>query len=159
MRSRKQISQKMKLFYDEVRFKRKKGKHMRLQVDNEFQQVRIKSLSNENNVEMFTSSVRGGKAFAAEQKIRELKARLSKFNEQKLKIALTKIVQNSALSMNLMKSIKYALSPEEIQSLKSDRFRILFNMHRIEKTQKLHARLDRYDRKHYMAKRKKLRED
>ena len=32
-------------------------------------------------------------------------------------------------------------------------------MHRIEKTQKLHARLDRYDRKHYMAERKKLRED
>ena len=43
MRSRKQILQKMKLFYDEVRFKRKKGKHMRLQVDNEFQQVKIKS--------------------------------------------------------------------------------------------------------------------
>ena len=32
-------------------------------------------------------------------------------------------------------------------------------MHRIEKTQKLRARLDRYDRKRYMAKRKKLRED
>ena len=32
-------------------------------------------------------------------------------------------------------------------------------MHRIEKTQKLHARLDRYDRKNYMAERKKLRED
>ena len=110
---------------------------------------------------MFTSSARGGKAFAAEQKITELKARLLKLNAQKLKIALTKIVQNSALSMNLMKSIKYALSPEEIesQSLKSDRFRILFNMHRIEKTQKLHTRLDRYNRKHYMAKRKKLRED
>ena len=35
MRSRKQILQKMKLFYDEVRAKRK-GKRMRLQVDNEF---------------------------------------------------------------------------------------------------------------------------
>ena len=65
MKSRKQILQKMKIFYDEVRSKRK-GKRMRLQVDNEFQQVRIKDL----NVEMFTSSVRGGKAFAAEEKIR-----------------------------------------------------------------------------------------
>ena len=72
MRSRKQILQKMKLFYDEVRSKRK-NKQMRLQVDNEFQQVKIKDLNDENNVEMFTSLVKGGKAFAAEQKIRELK--------------------------------------------------------------------------------------
>ena len=33
---------------------------MRLQVDNEFQQVKINDLNNENNVEMFTSSVGGG---------------------------------------------------------------------------------------------------
>ena len=46
---------------------------MRLQVENEFQQVRIKDLNDLNNVGMFTASVRGGKAFAAEQKIRELK--------------------------------------------------------------------------------------
>ena len=34
--------------------------NMRLQVDNEFQQVKIKDLNDQNNVEMFTSSVRGG---------------------------------------------------------------------------------------------------
>ena len=50
----------MKLFYDEVRVKRK-VKRIRLQIDNEFQQVKIKDLNDENNVEMFTSSVRGGK--------------------------------------------------------------------------------------------------
>ena len=50
----------MKLFYDEVRVKRK-VKRMRLQIDNEFHQVKIKDLNDENNVEMFTSSVRGGK--------------------------------------------------------------------------------------------------
>ena len=44
----------MKLFYNEVKGKRK-GKRMRLQVDHEFQQVRIKDLNDENNVEMFTS--------------------------------------------------------------------------------------------------------
>ena len=68
--------QKMKLFYDEVKEKRK-GKRMRLQIDTEFQQVKIKSLNDENNIEMFTSSLRGGKAFAAEQKIRELTTRIS----------------------------------------------------------------------------------
>ena len=76
----------MKLFYDEVRAKRK-DKRMRLQVDNEFQQIKIKPLNNENNVEMFTSLLRGGKAFAAEQKLRELKTRISKLNAQKLKIS------------------------------------------------------------------------
>ena len=91
MRSWKQILQKIKLFYDEFKSKRK-GKRMRLQVDNEFQQVKIKDLKNENNVEMFTSSVRGGKAFAAEQKIRELKTRISKLHAQKLKISPTKII-------------------------------------------------------------------
>ena len=68
MKSRKQILQKMKVFYHEVRNKRK-GKRMRLHVDNEFQQVKIKDLNDLNNAEMFTSSICGGKAFAAEQKI------------------------------------------------------------------------------------------
>ena len=59
---------------------------MRSQVDKGFQHVKIKNLNDENNVEMFTSSVRGEKAFAAEQKIRELKTRISKLNAQKLKV-------------------------------------------------------------------------
>ena len=49
-----------------------------------------------SNVEMFTTSVRGGKAFAAKQKIRELKTRISKLNAQKLKISPTKIILSSA---------------------------------------------------------------
>ena len=42
---------------------------MRLQVNNEFQQVKIKDLNEMNNVEMFTASLSGGKAFAAEKKL------------------------------------------------------------------------------------------
>ena len=64
---------------------------------------------------MFTSSVRGRKVFATEQKIRELKIRIAKLNAQKLKITPTKIIQNSALNMNTMKIEKYGLSPEEIE--------------------------------------------
>ena len=91
MRSRKQILQKMKLFYDEVKGKRK-NKRMSFQVDNEFQQVKIKDLNDKNNAEMFTSSVRSGKTFAAEQKMRELKTRIAKLSAQKLKITPTKII-------------------------------------------------------------------
>ena len=46
---------------------------MRLQMDLEFQQNNIKKLNKENDVEMYSSKIRGGKAFAAEQKIQELK--------------------------------------------------------------------------------------
>ena len=88
---------------------------MRLQVDNELQQVEIKDLNDENNIEMFTSSVTGGRAFASEKNIRGLKSRVAKMNPQKLKIKRTKIIQNSALNMNTMKSEKYGLSPEGIE--------------------------------------------
>ena len=90
------------------------------------------------------------------KKIRELDTRISKLNAQKLKISPTKIMQNSALDMNFMKSVKYGLSPEEIErrSLSREQFKTLFNMRRKEKTQKLHARLDRYDKVDILLKEK-----
>ena len=114
MCSRKQILQKMKLFYDEVKYKRK-SKTVRLQVDKEFLQVKIKDLNDQKNVEMFTTSVPGWKAFDVEQKMRELKTRISKLNAQKLKIFPTKIILNSANNMNSVQSEKYGLSPKEIE--------------------------------------------
>ena len=56
MCSRKQILQKLRQFYDDTEDKRNE-KTMRLQEDNEFQQVKIKDLNHENNVEIFMSSV------------------------------------------------------------------------------------------------------
>ena len=82
MKSRKQIRQKLKQFYEEVKQKRK-GKKMKLQVDQEFQQLRIKSLNKEHNLEMFSTSLRGRKGFAVEQKIRELKKRVALLNSRK----------------------------------------------------------------------------
>ena len=76
MKSRKLLAKKLKLFYDGIEPKRD-GK-MTLQTNLEFKQNAIKKLNKEFNVEMFHSKVRGGKAFAAEQKIRELKKILLK---------------------------------------------------------------------------------
>ena len=73
---KKRNLKKMELFFEEVNHKRK-GK-MRLQTDLEFQQNEIKKLNKKFNVELFSTRVRGGKAFAAEQKIRELKKLLLK---------------------------------------------------------------------------------
>ena len=51
MKSRKQIRQKLEQFYWDVKSKRK-GKKIKLQVDQEFQQILIKDLNDLNNVEM-----------------------------------------------------------------------------------------------------------
>ena len=103
---------------------------MRLQVENEFQQVKIKDLNDLNNVEMFPTAVRSGKAFAAEQKIRELKTRIAKINAQKLKISPDRIIEISTANMNLRPSRKYGLAPEEIEqrALSNERFKTIFNI-------------------------------
>ena len=134
---------------------------MRLQVDNEIQQVQIKGLNEINYVEMFTTSVGGVKTFAAEQKIRELKTRISKLDVQKLKISPAKIISNSAIYMNNVPSEKYGLTPEEIEKkiISNERFRTTFNMHRTERTKLIHNNLNRYYQKKYDRKKKKMREN
>ena len=88
---------------------------MKLQIDQEFQQVKIKDLNDLNNVEMFSTSLTGRKAFAAEQKIRELETRIAKLNSQKLKISPNKIIEMSTANMNIRPSKKYGFSAEEVE--------------------------------------------
>ena len=114
MKSWKQIRQKLETFYRDVKSKRK-GKKIKLQIDQQFQQVKIKDLNDLNNVEMFSTSLRGRKAFAAEQKIRELKTRIAKLNSQKLKISPNKIIEMSTANMSIQPSKKYGFSAEEVE--------------------------------------------
>ena len=64
---------------------------------NEFQQVKISYLNHKFNVTILTTSLKGGKAFAAEQKIGELKSRISKLraisDKQKAKIPAVTIIK------------------------------------------------------------------
>ena len=98
--------------------------------------------------------------FAAEQKIRELKTRAAKLNIQKLKLSPIKKILKSAANMNNVISKKYGLSPEEVEtrSLSDEKFRALFHFHRIEKTRQVHERLNRYNKKKYRCKKKKVRD-
>ena len=57
----------MELFYEETSNKTS-NETMRLQTDLEFQQNEIKKLNKKHIVEMFSTRVSSGKAFAAEQK-------------------------------------------------------------------------------------------
>ena len=132
---------------------------MRLQVDNEFEQLKIQNLNNQNNVEMFTTSIRREKVSTAEEKIRELKTRAAKLKVQKLKSPTT-IILKSAANMNDVMSEKYGLSPEEIEtrSLSEEKFKTLFNFHRKDKTRQVHERFNRYDWKKIQVQKKKTKE-
>ena len=79
---------------------------------------------------MSASAVRGGKALAAEEKIREPKTRIAQINAQKLKIISSKINEISTANMNLRPSKKYGLSSEEVErcALSNERFKTIFNV-------------------------------
>ena len=87
MKSRKSIANKMEISYKEVEEKRK-GKKTRLQTDQELKQKKIFELNKKYNVGMFSTGVRGGKTFAADQKLKELKKRIFRLKalEKKSKI-------------------------------------------------------------------------
>ena len=69
LRTKNNLAKKLEEFYKEIDVKRAKNEKMRLQVDLEFEQNKIKELNKKYNIEMFTTKNRGGKAYAAEQKI------------------------------------------------------------------------------------------
>ena len=71
MKSRSLLAKRLKLFYEDI--KQKRTGRTRLQTHLEFKQNQILKLNDEFNVEMLHTRLRGGKAFAAEQKIREFK--------------------------------------------------------------------------------------
>ena len=91
----------MEEFYEEVSQKRKEK--MRLQTDLEFQQNEIKKLNKKYNVEMFSTRARGGKAFDAEQKIREFKKMLLKaktlYQRNKMKFKANELIRKVTTNM------------------------------------------------------------
>ena len=117
IRSEKHILKKLEQFYIDVQHKMK-NRPVRLQVDNEIKQVTKKDLNDKFNSTMFTTSLRGGKVFPAEQKVRELKSRISKLkvisDEEKVKIPAVTVIKQSIENMNNIKSEKYDIILERI---------------------------------------------
>ena len=118
----------------------------------------IKDLYDQANVEMFATSVRGRKAFAVEPKIRELKTKILKLNAKKLKITPTNIILSSSENTNNVQRKKYGLTPQEIEKkfVSNETFRTIFNIHQIERTKLVRDRLNRYNKKKYHRKKKKI---
>ena len=92
---------------------------MRLQTDQEFKLQKIYYLNKKFNVDMFTTSLRRGKAFAAEQKIREFKKallrskKMEKYNKKRIKP--NDLIKKATFNLNNVKSVKYGFAPEQIE--------------------------------------------
>ena len=164
MRTKNNLFKKMEEFYKEIDDKRIKNEIMRLQVDLEFHQNKIKELNKKYNVEMFSTKIRGGKAFAAEQKIREFKKilfRIKKtYKRMNKRLNSTKLIKKTVQNMNNTKSIKYDLEPEVIEkrSLTDDNFREEYDFYRLYRVTQAFNRYKKHDVNVDIRKRKKLRE-
>ena len=164
MKKRSNLARKLELFYQEIEWKREEtSEKMRLQTDLEFQQNEIKKLNKKHNV-MFITKVRGGKAFAVEQKIREFKKLL--FKSKRLhkatktgRVDPRKLIQNAALNMSKTNSQKYGLPPETIEekSLEDEKFREIYDFHRMVKVSSDAERCECHNIRFNKKSRKKLR--
>ena len=158
MKKRNILKKKMEEFYEEVSQKRKEI--MCLQTDLEFQQNEIKKLNRKCKVAMFSTRVRGGKAFAAEQKIREFKKILLKvktlYQRTKMKLKPNELIRKVTTNMNKTKTKKYQIEPENVEkkALTDDNFREKFDFYRLAKVGKENKRQERYMTKKDSYKRK-----
>ena len=113
---------------------------------------------------MFSTKNRGGKAFAAEQKIREFKKilfRIKKtYKRLNKRLNSAKVIKNTVQNMNNTKSIKYDLEPEIIEkrSLADDDFREKYDFYRLKQVTKGFKRYKKHDMNVDFRKKKKLRE-
>ena len=71
MKKRNLLAKKMELFYKDIE-ENTLGK-IRLQTGQEFKHRNMEQLNKKFKVKMYSTHLSGGKAFAAEQKVRELK--------------------------------------------------------------------------------------
>ena len=148
MKSRHLLAQKNGTFYQNAQPKPQKvakNERRRLQTDFQFQQNEIKRLNEKYNVEMFSSLMRGGKAYAAEQKIREFRKLLFKSRKahRQLLPALDsiqkKLMHKATTKMNNIQSQKYGDPPEAIKenATRSEKFRDIYDFCRLLKVQKI----------------------
>ena len=147
LKNRKNLYKKLQDFYEKIKFSR--NNHLRIQTDLEFTtSLKIKELNQKYNVEMFTSKLNRGHAFAAEQKIcviKELLLRLRRNNKRK---NLYELIKSATYNLNNTPTEKYRDAiPSKVQelTLKDNGLKDLYDSFRLEKVQKSADRYDRYD--------------
>ena len=152
MKNRTLLAKKLEIFYNDIKSKRS-GK-MHLQTDLELNQNIIKELNKKFDVDMFHTRLRGGKAFAAEQKIRELKKIIlrSKCFEKlrKKRIRPNDLIRKAVQNMNETISTKYGFAPKTIEKIILDQkdgpyFNEIYDFVRLKKVEKNKIRNAKYN--------------
>ena len=123
-----------------------------------------KKIIKKYNTEMFSSCVRGGKAYAAVQKIREFKKlifkskRVHKATSNK-RFDSRKLIRLAVKNMNNIRSQKYGQSPDAIEekALESEKFREIYDFYRLVKVKQHAERFERANIKKDKVLRRKLR--
>ena len=129
---------------------------MRLQTDQEFKLQKIYYLNKKFNVDMFTTSLRRGKAFAAEQKIREFKKallrskKMEKYNKKRIKP--NDLIKKATFNLNNVKSVKYGFAPEQIEEKSLNKetgkeFIEIYDFHRLIKVKENKDRIQTHNLK------------
>ena len=159
MKKRLFLADKLAKFYKDTYHKRK-NKVLRLQTDLEFKQNKIKKLNEEFNVTMFSSKIRGGKAFAAERAIRDLKTillRSKRLNKGRVKSYV--LIKKATDNLNNKISVKYNETPNNIEknSLQDENYREMFDIKRIYRVGLNVDRQNRYYEKIDNKKKKKTK--
>ena len=155
----------MEQFYEEIETKSDIKKQMTIQTDLEFRQREIQKSDQKYNVLTFHTKIRGGEAYAAEQKIREFKKLLQKSKRihkstSTKRIEPKKLIQCATNNLNSIASQKYGISPIFVEeSMQQDeKFCKILDFYRLVKVQKYAKRYTRNDIRQDNKKRKKLRE-
>ena len=112
---------------------------------------------------MFSTAVRSGKAFAAKQKLRELKKRIFRLKAMVKRLSKKmnpyEIIKKSVHDMNSLPSAKYKQTPNEIEknSLNSEASKKRFSLLRLKKIRGEKVRQEKFNKKIYERKKIKLR--
>ena len=124
MKKRSLLAKRMDQFYEEIQTKRDSEEQMMIQKDLEFRQREIQKLNQKYNIFMFHTKTRGGKAFAAKQKIREFEKilqkskRMHKFTSTK-RIEPKKLIPREANNLNSIASQKYGVLPNLLKKIRN----------------------------------------
>ena len=154
----------MEQFYEEIETKRDSKEQMRIKTDLEFRQREIQKLNQKYNVLMFHTKIRGGKAFDAEQKIREFKKILQKSKRMHESTSTKrtepkKIIQSATNNLN-SNSQKYGVLPNFVEenAEQDEKFCKIYDIYRLVKVQKYAKRYKLNDIRQNDKKHKKIRE-
>ena len=154
MKNRSLLAKKLEVFHNDI--KSKTSGKMRLQTDLEFNQSKMKELNIKFDVDMFHARLRGGKAFAAEEKIRELKKfflRSKHFKKlRKKRIRPNELIRKAVQNMNGTVSTKYGFAPEIIEKRILDQkdspyINEIYDFVRLRKVEKNKIRNAKYNQK------------